>query len=381
MPRCPAPLRPAPLAGLACATLAAVAVARAEAPRVPGVGRALAVPASTAAPATRAATPAAATPAAGSAAAASEQASPPKPDAAAPPGATPSVGGFRLTGARVPVAQIVLGGPAKGAIEAIDAPRFATLEQARWVLAESPVLGLARGGEAHVYPVHVIERHQVVNDVIAGAPVVVTYDPLAGSPAVYERSVDGRTLDFGVAGLLYNSNFLLYDRATESLWSQFRGDAVAGELAGARLARIPIRQEPLATFVERHPGALVLEPPSERIDYRYSPFTTYWVENRIPSRVDAVDPRFHAKEVVLGVSRDGKSRAYLGSLVTAAGGRVDDEFAGRKLHIEYSSERAVFRYDAPEDVLVQEAYWFAWKAFHPDTEVWHDPGAIGPLEP
>jgi hypothetical protein len=365
MPR-PALRRQAPLVGLACATLGAVAVAWAEAPRVPGVGRALAVPASTAAPAARDAAPGKAAPA--------------KPEPAAGSGGAPSVGGFRLTNARVPVAQVVPGGPAKGAIAAVDAPRFAALEQATWVLAESPVLGLARGGEAHVYPVHVIERHQVVNDVIDGTPVVVTYDPLAGSPAAYERRVDDRTLDFGVAGLLYNANFLLYDRASESLWSQFRGDALAGELAGARLARVPIRQEPLATFVERHPGARVLAPPSERIDYRYSPFTTYWVENRIPSRVDAVDPRFHAKEVVLGVSRDGKSRAYLGSLVTAAGGRVDDEFAGRKLRIDYSSERAVFRYDAPDDLLVQEAYWFAWKAFHPDTEVWHDPGNIGPLE-
>jgi hypothetical protein len=352
MPRSPAPRR---LALAACAWAAAVAAgaARAEAPRVPGA-RALAVPAAAEAPAT-----------------------PSAPAAKAP---APSIGGFPLEGARVPVEQIVAGGPKKGEIQAIDAPRFVSLEEATWVLAESPVLGVARGGEAHVYPVHVIERHQIVNDVLGGVPIAVTYDPLAGAPVAYERRLGESTLDFGVAGLLYNANFLLYDRATESLWSQLRGDALAGPLAGSRLVRLRLRQETLASWLERHPDSRVLAPASDTIDYRHSPFTTYWVENRIPSRVDVVDPRFHAKEVVLGVARDGKARAYLGSLVTAAGGSVDDEFAGRKLRIEYSSRHAVFRWDVPDDVEVQEAYWFAWKAFHPDTGVWRDPGDIGPLE-
>ena len=181
-------------------------------------------------------------------------------------------------------------------------------------------------------------------------------------------------LRFGVAGLLYNANFLMYDQETRSLWSQFRGDAIAGPLAGTRLRRVPSRQETLAAWLERHPDSRVLAPPSETIDYRYSPFTSYWVSNRVPSRVDAQDPRFHAKEVVLGVARGGKSRAYLGSLVTAAGGELDDDFAGRKIHVTYSSGDAVFRYEVPDDVEVTEAYWFAWKAFHPDTDVWQDPG-------
>lgn len=369
MPRRPAPRRLALAAACACAAGLGASVAGAEAPRVPGAG-ALAAPAAAEAPSrvpasadveseARARAPAEAAPSSGAPAA--------------------SIGGFSLAGARVPLEHIVEGGPKKGEIQAIDAPRFVSLEEATWVLAESPVLGIERGGEAHVYPVHVIERHQIVNDVLGGVPIVVTYDPLAGTPAAYERRVGDRTLDFGVAGLLYNANFLLYDRATESLWSQLRGDALAGPLAGSRLVHLRLRQETLASWLERHPASRVLAPASQAVDYRYSPFTTYWIENRIPSRVDAVDPRFHAKEVVLGVARDGKARAYLGSLVTAAGGSVDDEFAGRKLRVEYSSRHAVFRFDVPDDVEVQEGYWFAWKALHPETDVWHDPGDIGPL--
>jgi len=296
----------------------------------------------------------------------------------APPatGAAPEVGGFRLEKLRVPAEHVLSGGPKRDEIQSVDAPRFASLEEATWVLAENPVIGLALGGEARVYPVHLIERHQIVNDVVGGTPVAVTYDPLAGTPVAYERKAAGRTLSFGVAGLLYNANFLMYDRETESLWSQLRGDAVAGALSGQRLRRIPARQETLAAWLERHPDSRVLAPPSESIDYRYSPFTSYWVSDRVPSRVDATDERFHAKEVVLGVVRDGKARAYLGSLVTAAGGALDDEFQGRKIHVAYSSRDGVFRYEAPADVEVTEAYWFAWKAFHPDTEVWRDPGPV-----
>ena len=309
----------------------------------------------------------------------------PAADAPAPPAgaakpAAPELGGFPLANLRVPQDQVQAGGPKRDDIASVDEPRFASLEEATWVLAENPVLGLALGSEARVYPVHLIERHQIVNDVVGGTPVAVTYDPLAGSPLAFERNVDGKTLSFGVAGLVYDANFLMYDRETQSLWSQMRGEAIAGPLSGHKLRRVPLRQETLAAWLERHPDSKVLTPPSDAIDYRYSPFSSYWVSNRIPYRVDAQDRRFHAKEVVVGVVRDGKARAYLGSLVTAAGGKLDDEFQGRKIHVEYASADAVFHYDIPADVEVTEAYWFAWKAFHPDTEVWHDPGDVPPLD-
>jgi len=292
--------------------------------------------------------------------------------------AAPAPHGFSLQNARVPAEHVVAGGPKKGAIEAVDAPTFVAVEEAAWVAPDTPVLGVAHGGDARAYPVHVIERHQIVNDVVGGTPIAVTYDPLAGAPAAWERRVDGRVLELGVAGLLYNGNFLFFDRATESLWSQLRGEAVAGALAGRRLARVRIRQETMASWLARHPGSRVLAPPSDRVDYRQSPYRLYWVEDRIPWRVDARDERFHAKEVVLGVRRGGRARAYLGSLVTAAGGVVDDELDGRRIRLEYSSRHAVFRYEIPDDVEVQEAYWFAWKAFHPDTEIWNDPGGEAP---
>lgn len=83
-----------------------------------------------------------------------------------------------------------------------------------------------------------------MNDVLGDEPVVVTYDPLAGVPRAFRRRVGDRVLEFGVSGLVYNHNFLLYDRETGSLWVQFTGEAIAGPLAGRTLDRLRIRQEP-----------------------------------------------------------------------------------------------------------------------------------------
>jgi hypothetical protein len=284
--------------------------------------------------------------------------------------------GFELVSLQVAREKIIGGGPPRDGIRSVDRPEFAPLPEATWVGPRTPVLGVVLKGEAHAYPVHLIEYHQIVNDVIAGVPIVVSYDPLAGCPLAFRRKLDGRTLSFGVSGLLYNSNFLLYDRETESLWSQVLGRALAGSLAGKTLERVRVRQEALIWWLERHPNSRVLvRPEPKRIDYRYSPFEVYWVQDEIPYPVAAKDRRYHAKEVVVGVVVDGKARAYLGSKVTAAGGVVQDTFANKRLLIEYSSELSVFRWDVPDEVEVTEAYWFAWKAFHPETEVWSPPGS------
>jgi hypothetical protein len=111
-------------------------------------------------------------------------------------------------------------------------------------------------------------------------------------------------------------------------------------------------------------------PDPKRINYRFNPYTKYMIEDQIPFPVAAKDERFHAKRLVLGVVAGGKARAYLDSRVMEAGGSVEDEFAGKKIHLEFRPGDAVFVYDIPEGVGVTEAYWFAWKAFHPDTELW-----------
>lgn len=295
---------------------------------------------------------------------------------AAGAGEADTLGGFSLAGLRVRRDLLIAGGPERDRIRAIDAPSFATPEQAVWVLGNNPVLGVTLGGEAHGYPEHVLEHHFVVNDVLGATPLLVLYDALAGAPFAFRRDPGGVTRRFGVSGLVYNGTSVLFDRESESLWVPMLGEAIAGPLAGTKLEPVPVVREPRDVWLAHEPSSTLLARADHTIDYRYSPYERYWVEDRIPFPVAAKDERFHAKEIALGVIAPAKGtppalvRAYLGSELTRAGGRVVDDVGGGKLKILYDGEDACVIVQTPKSVTTQEAYWFAWKAFHPETSVW-----------
>jgi hypothetical protein len=281
------------------------------------------------------------------------------------------VNGFRLTSLAVPRSEILEGGPARDAIHSVDAPEFVKPDEATWVRGETPVIGLAVGGLAHCYPVHVMEYHQVVNDLLGETAVALTYDPLTDSAVAYRAAGEAGITQFGVSGLIYLSNFLLYDRASESLWSQMTGRAIAGPRSGQRLQRLRVRVEPMAVWHKRYPQTRVLALPERmRIDYRRSPYSTHWVSETIPFPVPEQDERFHPKELVLGVEVAGRPIAYVASMIEKAGGRIADEIDGHRIRIVYEGATGTFSFEAAEELHVTQAYWFAWKAFHPDTRVW-----------
>ena len=281
--------------------------------------------------------------------------------------------GFELKKVTVPAESIVPGGPGRDGIRSVDAPEFRPAEEATWVRADTPVLGVSVDGVSRAYPVHLLEYHQIVNDVLNEVPIAVTYDPLTATPRVFRRKVADRVLTFGVSGLLYNSGFLMYDRETESLWSQFRGAALSGSLSGKRLSRVRVVQVTVASWLREHPDTQVLVRPEKyRIDYRVSPFTTYMVRDSIPFAVAASDDRYHPKRLVVGLVADGATGAILDSAVMKAGGSVEHDFEGRVVRVRYDPNAAVFTWEAPDDVEVTEAYWFAWKAFYPETQVLGD---------
>ena len=288
-----------------------------------------------------------------------------------PPAAKPN--GFALEALKVERAAIIAGGPTRAEISSVDAPGFAPADEARSVRAGTPHVGVSIDGEAHCYPVHVMEYHQVVNDLVAGVALVITYDPLTDSAMAYRSQIGESRLTFGVSGLIHRSNFLLYDREGESLWAQFTGRALPGPRAGQRRQWVRTRVESFARWRERPPETTVLRlPQPRRFDYRYSNYSSYWNSETIPFPVESKDPRFHPKELVLGVESGDHSRAYVASILERAGGRIVDEFAGARIRVEYDGETATFRFEAPDSLHVIGAYWFAWKEFHPDTEIWNE---------
>ena len=144
-------------------------------------------------------------------------------------GRTPTTG-FDLKKHNVPLDQIVDGGPGKDGIPAILTPRFVPAGEATFLQDADRVLGLTLGAEAKAYPIKILNWHEIVNDTVSGTAVVVTYCPLCGTGIAFDATVQGSLYTFGVSGLLYQSDLLMYDHQTESLWSQISMHAVAGPL-------------------------------------------------------------------------------------------------------------------------------------------------------
>ena len=138
-----------------------------------------------------------------------------------------------------------------------------------------PVIGLVINGDAQAYPLRILIWHEIVNDVVGGVPVAITYAPLCNTALVFDRRVGDRVLEFGSTGKLRHSGLVMYDRTTESWWQQFLGKAIVGELTGTAVAMLPARLEAFATFGQRAPEGRVQVPPSDARAYGTNPYVGY----------------------------------------------------------------------------------------------------------
>jgi hypothetical protein len=155
--------------------------------------------------------------------------------------------------------EIFSGGPPKDGIPAIDAPKFVSAGSASiWLKPNEPVIFLQVGNEARAYPIQILIWHEIVNDTVGGVPVAVTFCPLCNTAIAYERTVNGRVLDFGATGRLRFSNLLMYDRQTESWWQQAIGQAIIGQFTGTQLVARPASIIAWSTFKTAYPDGQVL---------------------------------------------------------------------------------------------------------------------------
>ena len=282
--------------------------------------------------------------------------------------------GFDLSNSILPAEQILHGGPPRDGIPALSEPKMIRAEQASYLQPGARVIGIVIGDEARAYPVPILNWHEIVNDEIAGKHVAVTYCPLCGTAVAFEARVDGRVTEFGVSGLLYNSDVLLYDRNTESLWSQILGKAVAGEQVGKKLTPIPVSHTTWKDWRQTHPDTLVMSDDTGYArDYRRNPYAGYEQSRATYFAVNNEAPdNYHPKEVVVGVHADGVYKAYpFVELERQGKARFSDSINGLRYRFEWDAEnRSVSISDeAGNPVAAIQGFWFAWFAFHPDTEV------------
>ena len=292
--------------------------------------------------------------------------------------AEPLRNGFDLAGALVPVEEILQGGPPKDGIPAIDRPAFVGARDATDLRPGDMVLGVFRNGIAKAYPIRILNWHEVVNDRFGAEGVVITFCPLCGSGVAFESRAGNRALRFGVSGLLYNSDVLLYDRETQSLWSQIKALAVAGPLKGGSLTAVPVLHTTWADWRARYGDSLVLsQKTGYSRDYDGNPYAGYEKSPDLMFPVRFRAEGFHPKERVLGIALEGKAKAYPFVELAKGTNEVADVVAGRAVRIRFSREhQSAEAFDAKGRPLVATTlFWFAWAAFHPETELYRAPRA------
>ncbi len=210
--------------------------------------------------------------------------------------------------------------PIRDRIPPIDNPEFVSTAEVSWANSE-PGLVLVADQEARFYPLAMLIVHEIVNDEIAGRPVTVTYCPLCNSALVFDPVVDGRTLRFGTSGLLRNSDLVMWDDATESLWQQIGGTGLVGAYAGYRLEVIASAIVSWSDFTDAYPDGKVLAVPGRPTSsYGGNPYVLYSSRDVPYAFFDAaqLDDRYPALERTVGVSSNGFAKGYLFSTVQAA---------------------------------------------------------------
>jgi hypothetical protein len=280
--------------------------------------------------------------------------------------------GFDLSGSLIDSNEIHHGGPAKDGIPAIDKPVFIAARQADYLHNEDMVLGLAINGIAKAYPIKILNYHEIVNDFFLKQAVVISYCPLCGSGIGYSANIEGLNTTFGVSGLLYNSDVLLYDRETNSLWSQLLSKAISGERKGIELDMLPVNHTTWQGWKKQYPDTVVLSDKTG-FDRNYSrtPYGNYDKSQSLYFPISQLNKDYHPKEYVLGLKLSGKTKVYPFAELSKIKSPYKDSFAGKNVTIVFDAENRTGKiFDGDQnEIPIVTSFWFAWMAFYPESVV------------
>jgi hypothetical protein len=280
--------------------------------------------------------------------------------------------GFDVSNAIIPENEILSGGPPRDGIPSIDAPKFVRPEKADYMRPDDIVISLTHGSETRGYPLRILVWHEIANDRIGDLNVAVTYCPLCGTAMAFDRAAGERVMTFGVSGLLYNSDFLMYDRETESLWSQLAMKAVAGPLVNTELEWLPSEHLTWQAWRKKFPNGKVLSTETGHArDYTSSPYEGYEATERTLFPVPQTRDELPNKEWVIGIVLNGEAKGYpVGALPPKT--PLQDEVGAQKITISYdpAARRPEVLDDTGNPIPYVMVYWFAWQAFYPETQLW-----------
>jgi len=277
----------------------------------------------------------------------------------------------------VPLDEIRGGGPPKDGIPSIDDPKFVTVNAADFVSDDDLGLAVSLNGINRFYPFQTLVWHEIVNDSFEDQEVLVTYCPLCLSGIVFDPVVKGERVEFGTSGKLWESNLVMYDRKTDSLWSQILGESIVGEMTGSKLSVLPSDQIRFGAWKARNPDGQVLSKDTGATRfYGQDPYGDYYTDNSaVYFPTSGNDDRLENKDFVLGLVVGEKSKAYYPPAIKAKGS-ITDTFAGKTIVAQYEKDiDAVRIFEKMSDGTLERInpfpnFWFSWVAIHPETELY-----------
>jgi len=276
---------------------------------------------------------------------------------------------FKLTQADsdVPFDSLMQACPARDCIASIDQPVYLPVADVEYLRDDDLVMTLTYNGITRAYPTRILDHHEIVNDMFGSDPVAVTYCPLCGSGLAFDRRQGGQVLEFGVSSLLHNSDLVMYDRQTESLWQQITGEAFAGKSRGSKLRSIPLSMITWENWRQQYPDGQVLTVKGVNMDlYMKDAYGDYAESERLYMPVSATDARLHPKRVIYGIEI-GERAIAIDSEWLVKQGHWSNEYEGKKLILTMDKNGEVAASLDDQAVTVHRMFWFAWYSFHPTT--------------
>jgi hypothetical protein len=287
--------------------------------------------------------------------------------------------------------QLQWGGVRRGGIPELNEPDVVAAADAVWMTDEELTFGVVVGEEARAFPHRILDHHELANDVLAGEPVALANCTLCRTGVLFSRRVGDQVLDFETSGLLRNSNKVMVDVQTDSLWNQLTGEAIAGPLTGTVLDRFPITLTTYSDWVAERPETTVLVIPTDG-PYSYEPgdaYAEYYASGDVWFPIATAPPVFEDKALVATLDVGGEQLAVGVDELAVAGPqtiRVGDrdvvvvptDGGARFYEGSGSVEGAVASEEeltlADGTVLPRlqsgHSFWFAWYANFPDTAWW-----------
>lgn len=275
---------------------------------------------------------------------------------------------FKLTQADsdVPFESIMQACPARDCIPSIDQPVFVSAGSVDYLQDDDLLLVLTHNNITRAYPTRILDRHEIVNDMFGSEPVAVTYCPLCGSGLAFDRRNGGQVLEFGVSSLLHNSDLIMYDRQTESLWQQITGTSFAGKSRGSQLKSLPLAMVEWKSWSQNNPHADVLTLVDIKSDrYMKDAYGDYATSDRLYMPVSATDARLHPKRVIYAMEIGEQAFAFDSEWLKKQAIWLND-FNDQAVVVTYQDGLVSASLDG-NPITITRMYWFAWYSFHPQT--------------